>query len=149
MYLLSFLQLSEITLVTGCILQADKFLKCDWLRPVVFEPNLKYLHVKVTPVTECEISLLCSINRKQHGFFGVFGLAVFIPNTPRNRAISYTTIVIFLLKTMNHSSGIKKHFHEGIIYVLSFVNIPIFLHSDLKNFFIVFRFNLIEGSSIF
>ena len=28
------------------ILQAKKFLKCDWLRPVVFEPNLKYLHVK-------------------------------------------------------------------------------------------------------
>ena len=68
----------------------------------------------------CQISLPCSINRKQHGFFGVFGintsswyfktpqisvaataardilvnceisLAVFIPNTPRNRAISYT-----------------------------------------------------------
>ena len=28
------------------ILQAKKFLKCDWLRPVVFEQNLKYLHVK-------------------------------------------------------------------------------------------------------
>ena len=28
------------------ILQAKKFLKCDWLGPVVFEPNLKYLHVK-------------------------------------------------------------------------------------------------------
>ena len=33
------------------ILQADKFLKCDWLRPVVFKPNLKYLHVKIMPVT--------------------------------------------------------------------------------------------------
>ena len=33
------------------VLQADKFLKCDWLRPVVFKPNLKYLHVKITPVT--------------------------------------------------------------------------------------------------
>ena len=33
------------------ILQADKFLKCDWLRPEVFKPNLKYLHVKITPVT--------------------------------------------------------------------------------------------------
>ena len=87
------------------ILRADKFLKCDWLRPVVFK---------------FEISLLCSINRKQHRFFGVFrintgswyfktpqisraaaaardilvnfeiSLAVFIPNTPRNRVISYT-----------------------------------------------------------
>ena len=69
---------------------------------------------------KCEISLLCSINRKQHGFFGVFGinigswhfktpqislaaaaardilvnfeisLTVFIPNTPTNCPISYT-----------------------------------------------------------
>ena len=30
------------------ILQTKKFLKCDWLRPVVFKPNLKYLHVKIT-----------------------------------------------------------------------------------------------------
>ena len=37
--------------IQGVILQADKFLKCDWLRPVVFKPNLKYLHVKITPVT--------------------------------------------------------------------------------------------------
>ena len=33
------------------ILQADKFLKCDWLRPVVLKSNLKYLDVKITPVT--------------------------------------------------------------------------------------------------
>ena len=37
--------------VQGPILQADKFLKCDWPRPVVFKLNLKYLHVKTTPVT--------------------------------------------------------------------------------------------------
>ena len=36
------------TLITTLILQAEKFLKCDWLRPVVFHPNLKYLHVKIT-----------------------------------------------------------------------------------------------------
>ena len=35
-------------LIYAFILQADKFLKCDWLRPVVFKPNLKYLHVKIT-----------------------------------------------------------------------------------------------------
>ena len=35
-----------LLLITTFILQAKKFLKCDWLRPVVFEPNLKYLHVK-------------------------------------------------------------------------------------------------------
>ena len=38
-------------LIYGLILQADKFLKCDWLRPVVFKPNLKYLHVNNMPVT--------------------------------------------------------------------------------------------------
>ena len=30
------------------ILQTKTFLECDWLRPVVFKPNLKYLHVKIT-----------------------------------------------------------------------------------------------------
>ena len=70
----------------------------------------------------CEISLPCRINRKQHGYLGVFGintgswhfktpqislaavaasdilvifeisLAAFIPNTPRNHAISYTKL---------------------------------------------------------
>ena len=29
-------------------LQAKKFLKCDWLRPVVFQPTLKYLHAKIS-----------------------------------------------------------------------------------------------------
>ena len=33
------------------VLQADKFLKCDRLRPVVFKPNMKYLHVKISPVS--------------------------------------------------------------------------------------------------
>ena len=56
------------------ILQADKFVKCDLLRTVVFKPNLKYLHVKITPVTSSAKCLPCSINRKQHGFFGVFGI---------------------------------------------------------------------------
>ena len=39
----------NFTAVTIVILQAEKFLKCDWLRKVVFKPNLKYLHVKITP----------------------------------------------------------------------------------------------------
>ena len=30
------------------ILLHGKFLKFDWLRAVVFQPNLKYLHVKIT-----------------------------------------------------------------------------------------------------
>ena len=28
--------------------QRDKFLQFDWLRAVVFQLNLKYLHVKIT-----------------------------------------------------------------------------------------------------
>ena len=28
------------------ILQAEKFLKCDWLRAIVFEPTLKYFTCK-------------------------------------------------------------------------------------------------------
>ena len=79
-----------IDTITIIILQADKFLKCDSLRPVIIKPNLKYLHVKIT--------LLCSINRRQHGFFKTpqislaaaaardilvnfeISLAVFVPN---------------------------------------------------------------------
>ena len=37
--------LSEITIV---ILLHEKFLQFDWLRAVVFQLNLKYLHVKIT-----------------------------------------------------------------------------------------------------
>ena len=34
--------------ITSCILLRDKFLQFDWLRAVVFQLNLKYLHVKIT-----------------------------------------------------------------------------------------------------
>ena len=30
------------------ILLHEKFLQCDWRRAVVFQLNLKYLHVKIT-----------------------------------------------------------------------------------------------------
>ena len=33
---------------TGIILLHEKFLQFDWLRAVVFQLNLKYLHVKIT-----------------------------------------------------------------------------------------------------
>ena len=45
---LEILFLSQLRRILCVILQAEKFLKCDWLRPVAFEPNLKYLHVKIT-----------------------------------------------------------------------------------------------------
>ena len=34
--------------ITFFILLHDKFLQFDWLRTVVFQLNLKYLHVKIT-----------------------------------------------------------------------------------------------------
>ena len=50
LYLLS-RHVTAKTVISLIILQAKKFLKCDWLRKVVFNPNLKYLHVKITPVS--------------------------------------------------------------------------------------------------
>ena len=41
--------LNSLELVTTCvILLHEKFLQFDWLRAVVFQLNLKYLHVKIT-----------------------------------------------------------------------------------------------------
>ena len=34
--------------ITGFILLHEKLLQFDWLRAVVFQFNLKYLHVKIT-----------------------------------------------------------------------------------------------------
>ena len=34
--------------ITCIILLHEKFLQFDWLRAVVFQLNLKYLHVKIT-----------------------------------------------------------------------------------------------------
>ena len=34
--------------ITCVILLHEKFLQFDWLRAVVFQLNLKYLHVKIT-----------------------------------------------------------------------------------------------------
>ena len=37
-----------LTQVNVVILLHEKFLQFDWLRAVVFQLNLKYLHVKIT-----------------------------------------------------------------------------------------------------
>ena len=34
--------------IIAFIILHEKFLQFDWLRAVVFQPNLKYLHVKIT-----------------------------------------------------------------------------------------------------
>ena len=42
-------QTSRFTVwINGVILLHEKFLQIDWLRAVVFQLNLKYLHVKIT-----------------------------------------------------------------------------------------------------
>ena len=38
-------------------LQAKKFLQCDWLKRAVFNPNLKYLHAKITVSMTTELIL--------------------------------------------------------------------------------------------
>ena len=39
---------SQNAVIFSFILLHEKFLQFDWLRAVVFQLNLKYLHVKVT-----------------------------------------------------------------------------------------------------
>ena len=44
--------------ITTFILEADKFLKCNWLRPVEFKPNLTwYLHLATSSVPNFSVSL--------------------------------------------------------------------------------------------
>ena len=46
--ILYLLRTSESLCITVIILLHEKFLQSDWLRAVVFQLNLKYLHVKIT-----------------------------------------------------------------------------------------------------
>ena len=41
-------RVQKVDLITIFILLLEKFLQFDWLRAVVFQLNLKYLHVKIT-----------------------------------------------------------------------------------------------------
>ena len=38
----------KVWIISRVILLHEKFLQFDWLRAVVFQLNLKYLHVKIT-----------------------------------------------------------------------------------------------------
>ena len=84
------------------ILRAHKFLKCDWLRPVVFKG---------------EISLLWSINREQHLFFGVFRI-----NTGswyfkiRQYHSSPRRLVIFWWILKYHSRHLSPIFLEIVLF---------------------------------
>ena len=48
---------SDGSLLQWQSIQAKKFLKHDWLRQVVFQPNLKYLHVKITVSVVTEMTV--------------------------------------------------------------------------------------------
>ena len=50
----NFKRMQKISAVNTIILLHEKFLQFDWLRAVVFQLNLKYLHVKIT-------NLLCVV----------------------------------------------------------------------------------------
>ena len=92
----------------------EKFLQFDWVRAVVFQLNLKYLHVKITNllrvVVQTNNSMICSdIWHKYHsGYLKIvsnfsrltareityndfeISLVVFMPNITTNHAITYT-----------------------------------------------------------
>ena len=38
----------DLSYITSIILQQEKFLQSDWLRAMVFQLNMKYLHVKIS-----------------------------------------------------------------------------------------------------
>ena len=46
--ILTFVKLLTASKIFGVILLHEKFLQFHWLRAVVFQLNLKYLHVKIT-----------------------------------------------------------------------------------------------------
>ena len=105
-----------LLITTILILLHEKFLKSDWLRPVVFQLNLKYLHVKITSLLRVVVltnnSMICSdIWHKYHSwYFSIvsnftrlaareitynsfeISLVVFMPNITTNHAITYTNI---------------------------------------------------------
>ena len=42
------------------ILLHEKLLQFDWLRAVVFQLNLKYLHVKITNLLRVVVCMICT-----------------------------------------------------------------------------------------
>ena len=45
----------KMILINYFIVLLEKFLQFDWLRAVVFQLNLKYLHVKITTLLQVEV----------------------------------------------------------------------------------------------
>ena len=98
------------------ILLHEKFLQFDWLRAVIFQLNLKYLHVKITNLLRVWYKQIIAwfvrdIWHKYHSWYFKIvsnftrltareitynnfeiSLVVFMPNTTTNHAISYTNL---------------------------------------------------------
>ena len=68
----------------------DKFLQFDWLKAVVFQLNLKYLHEKITNllrvVVETNNSMIYVITYNN----SEISLVAFMRNITTNHAITYT-----------------------------------------------------------
>ena len=108
------------SIVCACILLHEKFLQFDWLRAVVFQLNLKYLHVKYSPYEKYSPQMfflyvwviawfVCNIWHKYHSWYFKIvsnftlltareitynrfeiSLVVFKPNITTNKAITCT-----------------------------------------------------------
>ena len=103
-----------IVIISIIILLHEKFLQFDWLRAVVFQRNLKYLHVKITTFCgywykQIIAWFVLDISHKYHSWYFKIvsnftrltarkitynnfeiSLVVFMPNTTTNHAITYT-----------------------------------------------------------
>ena len=45
----------NLRIISAFILLHEKFLQSDWLRALVFQLNLKYLHVKITNLLQAVV----------------------------------------------------------------------------------------------
>ena len=144
-YLNSFIQIWTISVehnwkfkllsILCLILLHEKFLQFDWLRAVVFQLNLKYLHVKITNllrvVTYKQIIawFVRDIWHKYHSWYFKIvsnftrltaceitynnfevSLVVFIPNITTNHAITYTN-------TADHSCNFTSHIGDYTVII--------------------------------
>ena len=86
----------KYNIIQQVILPYEKFLQFDWLRAVVFQLNLKYLHVKITNLLRAVVSLV-----------------VFMPNITANHAITYTN------RTCNFKSAERVYVVQGRFEITS------------------------------
>ena len=79
------------TIIPPIIILREKFLQFDWLRSVVFQLNLKYLHVKITNLSNFTRLTAREITYNNFEITRV----VFMSNITANPAITYTNLSHF------------------------------------------------------